>query len=265
MTRPRSYQTEAIVIKKTKLREADRILTLYTPDMGKIQAVAKGVRRTKSKMAGHLEMLTHSQISLARGRNLDTIIGSQTINSFLPVKNDLWLTSYALYATELVNLFTAERDENLPLFDLLIATIKRLCDNHKTELVLRYFELHLLAKVGYRPQLQRCVICHKPLQPTVNHFSPVSGGILCPDCAPKQPASFSISVNALKILRLMQNSDYKTASRLVINQNLATEIENVLRRNIKYLLERDVKSISWLDELREQIKVNPPPINTTLG
>jgi len=74
MSKPRTYQTEAIIIKKTKLGEADRILTLYTPHLGKIQGFAKSLRRPKSKMAGHLELLTHSLVSLARGRNLDTII-----------------------------------------------------------------------------------------------------------------------------------------------------------------------------------------------
>src|SRR5512136_3128624 len=102
MPKPRTYQTEAVIIKKTKLGEADRVLTLCTPDLGKIQAVAKGVRRPRSKLAGHLELLTHSLVSLARGRNLDTIIGSQTINSFLPLKTDLSLASRALYVTELV-------------------------------------------------------------------------------------------------------------------------------------------------------------------
>ncbi|MDI6814588.1 MAG: DNA repair protein RecO, partial [Dehalococcoidales bacterium] len=91
MSKPRNYQTEAIIIKKIKLGEADRILTLYTPHLGKIRAVARGVRRPRSKLAGHLELLTHSLVSLARGRNLDTITGSQTINSFLPLKSDLQL------------------------------------------------------------------------------------------------------------------------------------------------------------------------------
>ena len=82
MPKPRTYQTEAIIIRKTKLGEADRILTLYTPDLGKIQGIAKGVRRPKSRLSGHLELLTHSQVTLVRGRgNLDTIIGSQTIDS----------------------------------------------------------------------------------------------------------------------------------------------------------------------------------------
>src|SRR4030043_1551122 len=106
MSKPRNYQTEAIITKKTKLGEADRILTLYTPHLGKIQVVAKGVRRPRSKMAGHLELLTHSLVSLARGRNLDTVTGSQTINSFLPLKSDLWLTSCALYTAQLINQFS---------------------------------------------------------------------------------------------------------------------------------------------------------------
>ena len=126
MTKPRNYQTEAIVIKKTKLGEADSILTFYTPHLGKIQGFAKSLRKTKSKMAGHLELLTHSLVSLARGRNLDTVTGAQTINSFLPLKSDLELTSYALYATELVNQFTADNLENQPLFELLLETLHRL-------------------------------------------------------------------------------------------------------------------------------------------
>src|SRR5512136_1635520 len=108
MSSPRNYQTEAIVIKKTRLGEADSILTLYTPHMGKIQGFARSLRKPKSRLAGHLELLTHSLVSLARGRNLGTITGAQTINSFITLKNDLWLTSCALYVTELVNQFTAE-------------------------------------------------------------------------------------------------------------------------------------------------------------
>jgi len=174
MTKPRTYQTGAIIIKKIKLGEADRILTLYTPHLGKIQAVAKGVRRPRSKLAGHLELLTHSLVSLARGRNLDTIIGSQTINSFLLLKSDLQLTSYALYATELVEQFTADHIENYPLFRLLLETLECLCQAGNKELVLRYFELHLLNEVGYRPQLQQCVSCHMPLDRIATTTLPAS-------------------------------------------------------------------------------------------
>ena len=252
MSKPRTYQTEAIIIKKFKFGEADRILTLYTPHLGKIRAVAKGVSRSRSKLAGHLELLTHSQVSLARGRNLDTIIGSQTINSFLPLKSDFWLTSYALYTTELVDQFTADNVENQPLFQLLLETMERLCQAGNNELVLRHFELRLLNETGYRPQLHQCVSCHSSLQPTTNSFCSGAGGMLCPSCCQRQPLAYPLSVNALKVLRLLQASDYTTASRLKINPRLSHELEEVMRDYIKYLLEREVKSAAWLDTLREQ-------------
>jgi len=251
MSKPRNYQTEAIIIKKVKLGEADRILTLYTPHLGKIQAVARGVRRPRSKLAGHLELLTHSQVSFARGRNLDTITGSQTINSFLPLKSDLWLTSCGLYATELVNQFTAEHIENYPFFQLLLETMHRLCQGSDNELVLRYFELHLLNEVGYRPQLQQCVSCRSILKPVTNSFCPSAGGMLCLSCRQSQPLTYPLSVNALKVLRLLQSSDYSTACKLKMNPELAHELEEVMRGYLKYLLEREVKSAAWLDTLRK--------------
>jgi len=257
MSKPRTYQTEAIIIKKIKLGEADRILTLYTPHLGKIQAVAKGVRRPRSKMAGHLELLTHSLVSLARGRNLDTITGSQTINSFLVLKSDLWLTSCALYTIELVDQFTAEQIENYPLFQLLLEALHHLCQVN-SELVLRYFELHLLNEVGYRPQLQQCVSCSSSLESGATTFCPSAGGMLCPNCSRNQPLTYPLSLNALKALRLLQGSDYDTAGKLEMSAELSHELEEVMRHYLRYLLERELKSVVWLDRLREQIRETTP-------
>jgi len=252
MSEPRNYQTEAIIIKRVKLGEADRILTLYTPQLGKIQAVAKGVRRPKSKMAGHLELLTHSQVWLARGRNLDTVTGSQTKTSFLSLKSDLWLTSCGLYATELINQFTPERIENYPLFRLLLETLEHLCQDENKELVLRYFEVSLLNLVGYRPELKHCVACKKALPPVINSFCSASGGMLCPDCDKNEFFTCPLSVNALKVLRLMQDSDFNTSSRLKLSPELSSELENVMQDYLRYLLEREVKSAAWISTLREQ-------------
>lgn len=258
MSEPREYQTEAIITKKTKLGEADRILTLYTPKLGKIQGFAKGVRRTKSKLAGHLELLTYSMVSLARGRNLDTIIGSQTINSFLPLKSDMWLTSCGLYATELVNQFTAEHIENPQLFNLFVETLKQLCQAFNNELVLRYFELHLLNAVGYQPELQRCVSCRRELEPVSNTFCFSAGGALCPDCFQTQPFSIRLSVDVLKILRFLQRNDYGVVLKLKIGTVLAQELKSIMSGYIRYLLEREVKSASFLDTLSEEILRSTP-------
>jgi DNA repair protein RecO (recombination protein O) len=253
MAEPRDYQTEAIIIKKTKLGEADRILSLYTSDYGKIEAVAKGVRRPRSKIAGHLELLTYSQVRLARGRNLDTITGSQTIDGFIPLKSDLWLSSYGLYASELVSQFTAERVADPPLFKLLLETLNRLSAANNTELTLRYFEIHLLDKAGYRPQLQECVSCHITLRPEVNTFCFGAGGVLCAGCRYESPSNFSISVDALKVLRLLQKSNFEVVSHLKVNPELSRELKSILGGYIRYLLEREVKSAGWLDTLGGQV------------
>jgi DNA repair protein RecO (recombination protein O) len=253
MSDPHEYQTEAIVIKKTKLGEADSILTFFTPRLGKIQGFARSLRKPKSKMAGHLELLTHSTVSFSRGRgNIDTITGAQTVNAFLSLRNDLWLTSCGLYVVELVHQFTAEHQENQAIFQLTLETLDRLCQADNKELVLRYFELHLLEYAGYRPQLRECVTCHKALEPHTNYFSPAAGGLLCPACNLNQPFSYPLSVNAQKVLRLLQSSEYVEVSRVKIDGELAREIENVISGYLKYLLEREVKSAAWLDTLREQ-------------
>ena len=252
MPEPRDYKTEAIVIKKTKLGEADTILTFFTPHLGKIQGFAKSLRKPKSKMAGHLELLTHSQISLARGKNLDTLTGSQTINAFLPLKNDLWLTSCGLYIAELVNQFTAEHQEHNELFYLILETMGRLCDENNHDLVLRYFELHLLEQVGYRPQLRECVTCHRPLEPTTNYFSPATGGISCPECSRTHTQTYPLSLNAQKVLRVLQDQAFTQVSRVKIDPALADELEKVIHGYLRYLLERDLRSVAWLDTLREQ-------------
>ena len=253
MTKPRNYKTEAIIIKKTKLGEADRILTFYTPHLGKIQGVAKGVRRPRSKMSGHLELLTHSQVSFARGKNLDTVTGSQTINSFFNVKSDLMLISYALYITELVNKFTEYSIEDNPLFELLLETLFNLKQETNNELALRYFELHLLDHAGYRPQLHHCVACRCSLKAVTNSFSLKAGGVLCPGCNSTQPNTISISCNSLRLLRLLQDSDYSILPNIEVKAPTAHETEWILRSYIRYLLERDIKSVAWLDSLKHQL------------
>jgi len=233
------------------LGEADRILTLYTPYSGIIKAIAKGVRRPKSKLGGHVETLTHSTMMLAKGRNLDIIVQSQTIDSFLPLRNDLWRTSCALYIAELVDRFTEERSENYPVYTLLLSTLKSLVNTNNFQLLLRYFELQLLGLLGYRPQLNQCINCKREIEPTNNFFSPGEGGVICPHCSSSELSIKPLSLNALKVLRLLQKGNFNEANRVRLTADLSDELEIVMREYIKYLLEREVKSVAFLDRLRK--------------
>jgi len=252
MTAPRTYQTEAIVIKRIKLGEADRILTIYTPGFGKIKAVAKGTRRPKSKLGGHVELLTHSRLMLARGRNLDLITQAQTIDNFLPIKDDLDRLSRGLYMAELIDSFTGEHIEDPQLFELLLETLKQLSQTTDCEPVLRYFELNLLDNLGYRPQLQHCTDCNSALKPDTNFFSPKMGGVLCHQCGFNEPMARPVSLNALKVLRLWQNCNFTAAMKVKINRELASELEQIMREYIRYLLEKQLKSTTWLDRLKAE-------------
>jgi len=250
MTRPRVYKTEAIVLKRRAQGEADSIFTLYTPNFGKIRVVARGVRKPKSKLGGHLEPLTRSALVLAKGQNLDIITQGQTIEPFLPLRDDLWRTGCAIYAAELVDQFCAEQSENYHVYKLLHSTFLWLCEAPNAELVLRTFELHLLNHLGYRPELYQCINCRTKLEPEGNLFSASGGGVLCPACAGAEPVTRPISTDALKVMRFLLSQEQSSRRRLLMRQELSQELEQLLRVYIRYLLEREVKSVDFLDRLR---------------
>lgn len=265
MSTSRNYQTQGIILRQTKLGEFDKIVTIYTPEFGKLRAVAKGACRPKSKLGGSVEPLTHSLLLLAKGRNLDIITQTQTINGFLALKNDLWRMACGLYILDLVDSFTVEGSDNRPLFDLLLDTLHQLSEPHSNETILRYFELHLLHHLGYRPQLRRCVSCDLPLRPVTNFFSPSKGGLLCPLCnseetqrcqqvgtSPPRP-TLPVSVEALKVLRLWQESDYPRAKRVKVKRELSSELEQLLHEYISHILQRQLKSLDWLREVKKEI------------
>jgi DNA repair protein RecO (recombination protein O) len=267
MDTSRNYQTQGIILKQTKLGEFDKIVTICTPEFGKVKAVAKGACRPKSKLGGNVEPLTHSLMFLARGRNLDIVTQSQTINGFLALKTDLWRMACGLYLLELIDAFTVEGSETRPLFDLLLEGLSQLEKSDSNEAILRYFELHLLDCLGYRPQLHRCVGCGLPLKPEVNFFSPGKGGLLCPSCnsreigsaqpieaTPPEP-SFPVSVAGLKVLRLWQSCDYSTAMRIRMKTELSHELERLLCDYIRYILQRELKSLTWLKQVQKDVAV----------
>jgi DNA repair protein RecO (recombination protein O) len=252
MPPPRVYKTEAIVLRQRKLGEADKIITLYTPNFGKLEAVAKGVRRPKSRLAGHLEVLTYTSAMLAQGRNLDVVTQAQAIESFASLRDDLHRLSRALYAAEVVDRFSPEGAESYHIFQLLLGTLRRLAAGAAADIVLRYFEMQLLNLAGFQPQMQHCLGCRKPLTPVPNYFSPAAGGVLCPSCGSGTASSRPLSVSALKVMRLLQQGAIGDVLRVRIGSSLAREVEFHLRVYVIHVLERDVRSVAFIDRLRRE-------------
>ncbi len=251
--RERVYRTEAVIIRRTDFGEADRVLTLITP-AGKRRVVAKGARKTTSRLAGHIELFTHATLLLAVGRTLDIVTQSVILQSFDLLRAELPRIGAAYYAAELIDRLLEEDDENRQAFDLLVDTLRALDTTSSVDLVLRYYELRLLGFLGYRPQLYHCANCQEQLTEDTNRFSPTAGGALCPRCAPADRTAVPMSLSAFKLLRFLQAQPSEALERLTISGSTRAEAEKLLRGYIRRILERDLKSVAFLEEIAEQAR-----------
>lgn len=147
----RSFKTEGIVIKRRDYNEADRIITIYTKDQGKISVKAKGVRRITSRRSSHIELLNHTQVSLYKAHQIPVLVEAQMINSFVEIKNDLQKTGFAYHICELIDGLCPEGQEQYEVFVLLKNTLNQLSLVNSDELVftIHNFEIELLTLLGF--------------------------------------------------------------------------------------------------------------------
>jgi DNA repair protein RecO (recombination protein O) len=255
----RVYRTEAIILRHSDFGEADRLLSVYTPSLGKVRLLAKGIRKTASRKAGHLELFTRTQLLIARGRNLDIVTQAQTVEPYVALRQDLWRMSHAYYVGELVDSFGEEQAENEPLYALLCNALGWICTSADLALTMRFFELRLLGLVGYRPQLFQCVRCNAPLEPVHNYFCAEDGGVLCPRCGENQRGVRPIALGTLKVLRYLQTRGYEECIRLQLQPSTRSEVEEVLQQYLIYLLERRLKSVEFMNLLRGQVSPSLGP------
>jgi len=250
LNRSRTYRTEAIVLKAQDYGEADKLLTLLTPQAGKLRAVAKGVRKPNSRMGGHLDLFTRSNLFLARGRNLDIVTQAVALEHFTAMRLDLARSTYAHYVADLLDGFTVEGMAGYPLYDLALKTYARLASVDDPDLALRAFEVRLLTLSGYRPQLRSCLVCDESIVPGPNRFSAYRGGVICPNCALQEPGSVPISTDALKILRNLQSNEAVMLQLPRLDSVLQREVEQRLREYVVHRLESRPRSLNVLERLR---------------
>ena len=248
--RSRTYRAEAIVLKTIDFGETDRILTLLTRHFGKVSVVAKGIRKPTSRLAGHAEPLTHANYQLARGRNLDVLTGAESLALYRELREDLGGIAAGWYIVELADRFAMERSPSAPLFDLVESALRHLTAGHVPALVCRWFDLHLLDRTGFRPELGHCVQCGEGPEELANAWIVDAGGLVCARCAPQYAVGpFALSVRALKSLRYLLVSDFESAALLRVDGPLAAELEHHLRSFLQHVLDRDIHSSRLLDEL----------------
>lgn len=250
--RARLYKTEAIVLRGMDLGEADRVLTVLTPRLGKLRIVAKGVRRPRSRLGGGLEPFSDVQLVLAIGRTFDVVTQVSIEDPHLGLRDDLHATAEAWYLTELADRFCEGNADSHGPFVLLaqgLAALDAPPGSIARDAVARWFELHLLDVMGFRPELTRCIECGAEIEPAGNAFSPVAGGVVGPECAHAALGARPIGVDALKVMRHLQRSELPDVLRLAVPRPVGREVERLLHDTVSAILERELRSRDFLDEV----------------
>lgn len=250
--RPRSFRTQALILKRRNFGEADRQVTLLTPFYGKFDALAKGARKPASKKTGHVELFMKSNVLIAKGRTFDILTEAEMIEPYLPIREDLERGAYASYAAELLDRFTFDSDDTHTqrLFDLLDNTFARLCSDSDSRRVIRYYELHLLDEVGFRPELTECVILREDVEAVDQFFSFGDGGVVSVEGASHTAGLVPLPVKTLKLLRFLQRSPYEQTRALKIDEKLHRDAERIMPGYLTYILESRVQSVDFIRRLR---------------
>jgi DNA repair protein RecO (recombination protein O) len=257
MPRERTYRTEAIVIRRSDFGEADRLLTLFSQERGKLRAIGKGARKPQSRKTGHVELFMRSRFLVAEGRDLDIVTQAEMVEAYAALRGDLVRATYASYAVELLDRFTVDDDPHRDIYELLATALGWFATAPVDELLLpaRYYELRLLSLTGFQPRLFNCLHCGEPIQEQDQAFSADLGGLLCPNCEGTDPRAQPISAAAVKVMRYVQTRPWDVVGQLRLRPAVLHEIERVMHDYLTHILERDLKSADFLQRLRHEAEL----------
>lgn len=248
------YKTDAIFLRVQPFAEADRLTTLLSPEHGKIRAVARGVQKGRSPLTAAVQPFVRARIVLWQGRSLDGISQAEVKNAHRGIGADLGRLAAAGYCCDLTDAFTSERQEAAAIFALLAQALLWLDGppaGGQVPVLLRWFELGLLRASGFLPEWRACAGCGRELGEIGERtrFSCGSGGVLCRDCAPADPAGVWLSRNALRALRHLSQAPATGLGPVRVGPLTMGEMDQALAGHIRGIVQRPLLSRAVLDTL----------------
>lgn len=243
-----TYRERAVILRKLDYGEADRIYTLLTSEHGKVPAIAKGVRRSASKLAPALELFAHVDVQLAHGRGQLDVVTQAVRLPGARVPADPDRTAHASLIVEVADRVSEDRHPIEGLYELTQLALDDLARDDDPRRASAYFLAQALEFLGYAPNLSTCVVCERPLAPEPAYFSPPAGGLVC--TADHLAGMPEVSVAALKVLRVAAAGDIALYRRLKLEPGLLEEVEAVLEAQLEHHLDRRLKSLQFLRRMR---------------
>ena len=237
------YKEQGIVLRATKLGEADKIVTILTQGSGKVRGVAKGLRRTSSKFGARLEPFTHVSLLMYRGRNLDTVTQAEILGPFLALRGDFQLIAAGETMLEAVDKVAEEHERNVRLFLLLLGGLRAL-EGHPRDpaAVAESFLLKLLSLSGFHPSLSACAECGSA--GPHGRFSSGQGGMVCGRCAGDDAGR--VAEPAVRWLDVLARATLEGAGDATPPDEVRKEARAMLYGFTEYHLDRRIRSLSLL-------------------
>ena len=245
------YESSAVTLRSIRLGEADKIVTFFTRDFGKIKAVAKGAYRPKSRFGGRLEPFALVRV-IAFGKEkaeLYRLNSCDMIDPFMRLRGDVGKLSRVYVSAELVDVCQREGDVNRQGLEALLGLWRLLADEERPErqdLLLRLFEIRYMSYIGYRPFLDRCASCGGEVTGEKVGFNPFKGGAVCRACAAVDSAAFGLSMGALRLISKSLATPMRRQSRLSAAPGLIAELESVVGGMISAHVRRRILSEKFL-------------------
>ena len=244
------YKVDAVVLRSIECGNGDKLLVLFSRELGKIKVMAHGVTKPSSRKRGFVQPFTYTKFLVNRGRELDSVSQCEGIEMFSFLKNNLVKISYASYLAELIDSLTPEGEQNEQLFFLILETM-RLMEEGEAEILTRSFEIKAMGLMGYRPVLEICAQCGGPLADGL-FFSARIGGVLCEVCSTADPRSYPCSRGMVETIKVLLNWPQDRLHQLKIGHADRGKIKILLYDYLKYYLERDLKSASFLNRFSDE-------------
>jgi DNA repair protein RecO (recombination protein O) len=244
------YRTNAIVLRTRNFGEADRVVVLFSEELGKFEAVVKGARRQRSRFIGSTLAFNYIKAMLLTGKSLDTLSQAELVHSFAKLQEDLIKFAYASYWVELVDGFIPERQEAKEIFKFLLAAFIVLEKTADPAILNLAFEIRLLNYLGYQPRTDICACCGGTLGGNVS-FSALAGGAVCQDCSLRFRDLITVDPVDLQVLEHLGGIDLRELDKFSLAPNNRKVIQKVLRDFIEARLEHPLKSQAFLGIVME--------------
>lgn len=242
------FKTSGIIIKQINYGEADKILTIFTKDYGKLQALAKGARRTNNRFLSSTQLFCYSNFIFFQGKSMIYVNTAELRESFYNLRKDLRDFTYASYIIELINAALEENQKEEKYFFLLLHTL-----NHMTyskhldlDLIKLAFQIKLMALSGYAPHLKNCVSCGGEIDHSIK-FSNENGGILCSKCFNEDFYGKKITREGVDIISYILYNPLSALSKLEVNTSLLRQLNNIMEAYVCKYLEKSFHTLDFLE------------------